>query len=90
MRELVEGKNTIGRTAAVLKKTHKVTFNLLTLPYVSRKHIGSIFKVKADHLYLYSLTAMRTYAAQNPLRAKTQLNSRLKPENPRNLMMAFQ
>ena len=30
MRELVEGKNTIGRTAAVLKKPYKVTFNLLT------------------------------------------------------------
>ena len=28
MRELVGGKNTIGRTAAVLKKPHKVTFNL--------------------------------------------------------------
>ena len=26
MRELVEGKNTIGRTAAVLKKPYKVTF----------------------------------------------------------------
>ena len=30
MRELVGGKNTIGRTAAVLKKPHKATFNLLT------------------------------------------------------------
>jgi len=28
MRELVGGKNTIGRTAAVLKKPHKATFNL--------------------------------------------------------------
>jgi len=26
MRELVGGKNTIGRTAAVLKKPHKATF----------------------------------------------------------------
>jgi len=26
MRELVGGKNTIGRTAAVLKKPHKTTF----------------------------------------------------------------
>jgi len=26
MRELVVGKNTIGRTAAVLKKPHKATF----------------------------------------------------------------
>jgi len=30
MRELVEGKNTIGRTAAVLKKPYKATFNLST------------------------------------------------------------
>jgi len=29
MRELVGGKNTIGRTAAVLIKPHKATFNLL-------------------------------------------------------------
>ena len=28
MRELVGGKNTIGRTAAVLKKPHKAIFNL--------------------------------------------------------------
>jgi len=28
MRELVGGKNTIGRTTAVLKKPHKATFNL--------------------------------------------------------------
>jgi len=28
MRELVGGKNTIGRTAAVLKKSHEVTFKL--------------------------------------------------------------
>ena len=27
MRELVGGKNTISRTVAVLKKSHKVTFN---------------------------------------------------------------
>ena len=40
MRELVGGKNTIGRTAAVLKKPHKATFNLLTFltPF---KHIIS-------------------------------------------------
>jgi len=31
MRELVEGKNTIGRTAAVLKKPYKATFNLFFL-----------------------------------------------------------
>ena len=31
MRELVGGKNTIGRTAAVLKKPHKATFNLYAL-----------------------------------------------------------
>ena len=31
--ELVEGKNTIGRKAAVFKKPHKATFNIfLTLP----------------------------------------------------------
>ena len=28
MREIVEGKNTIGRTVAVLKKPNKATFNL--------------------------------------------------------------
>ena len=28
MQELVGGKNTIGRTAAMLKKLHKATFNL--------------------------------------------------------------
>jgi len=28
MQELVEGKNTIGRTATVLKKPYKATFNL--------------------------------------------------------------
>ena len=28
MRELVEGKNTIGRPAAVLKKPYEATFNL--------------------------------------------------------------
>ena len=31
MRELAEGKNTIGRTAAVLKKPYKATFNLFNL-----------------------------------------------------------
>ena len=30
MRELVGGKNTIGQTAAVLKKPHKATFNLFS------------------------------------------------------------
>ena len=29
MRELVGGKNTIGRTAAVLKKPYEATFNLI-------------------------------------------------------------
>ena len=33
MRELVEGKNTIGRTAAVLKKPYKATFNLLNFKH---------------------------------------------------------
>ena len=32
MRELVEGKNKIGRTAAVLKKPYKGTFNPFFLP----------------------------------------------------------
>ena len=31
MRELVEGKNTIGRPAAVLKKPYEATFNLFKL-----------------------------------------------------------
>jgi len=31
MRELVEGKNTTGRTAAVLKKPYKATFNLFLM-----------------------------------------------------------
>jgi len=31
MRELVEGKNAIGRMAAVLKKPYKTTFNLYTV-----------------------------------------------------------
>jgi len=31
MREIVGSKNTIGRRAAVLKKPHKATFNLLNL-----------------------------------------------------------
>jgi len=31
MRELVEGKNTIGRKAAVLKKPFKATFNIFYL-----------------------------------------------------------
>ena len=33
MRELVRGKNTIGRTAAVLKKPHKATFLTLRSPF---------------------------------------------------------
>jgi len=33
MLELVGGKNTIGRTAAVLKKVHKATFTFTFLPY---------------------------------------------------------
>jgi len=32
MRELVEGKNTIGRMAAVLKKPYKANFNLFNPP----------------------------------------------------------
>ena len=36
MRELVGGKNKIGRKAAVLKRPHKATFNFtFTLPYYS-------------------------------------------------------
>jgi len=33
MREFVGGKNTIGRTAAVLKKSYKATFNLNPFTY---------------------------------------------------------
>ena len=35
MRELVGGKNTIGQTAAVLKKPHKATFNLFLRTYLN-------------------------------------------------------
>ena len=39
MRELVGGKNTIGRTAAVLKKPHKATFTFtFTYDARSKKH----------------------------------------------------
>jgi len=39
MRELVGGKNTIGRTATVLKKPHKATFYL----FFTRGFIDTIF-----------------------------------------------
>ena len=42
MRELVGGKNTIGRTAAVLKKPHKATFNLFYCQYYENK-LSKIF-----------------------------------------------
>jgi len=34
MRELVGGKNTVGRMAAVLKKPHKATFTFTFFPWV--------------------------------------------------------
>jgi len=40
MGELVGGKNTIGRTAAVLKKHHKATFNL-TFYHNTTKNVDS-------------------------------------------------
>jgi len=41
MRELVESKNTIGRTAAVLKKPYKATFNLKNLNLTSLTELPS-------------------------------------------------
>jgi len=50
MRELVKGKNTIGRTAAVLKKPYKATFTFTfyMLPLSVHRAILNAFKVKTN------------------------------------------
>ena len=46
MRELVGGKNTIGRTAAMLKKLHKATFNLF-FSCAGRTNFSPLIKIDA-------------------------------------------
>ena len=43
MRELVGGKNTIGRTAALLKKPHKALFNLFL--YLLKMHLQTFLSI---------------------------------------------
>ena len=63
MRELVEGKNTIGRTAAVLKKPYKATFNLLFyLPVKMEQSVPKRRHIKFRHR---GITQKKAYKIQN-------------------------
>ena len=55
MRELVGGKNTIGRTAAVLKKPHKKRPNLTDLTYVFAEAVGLDADIGTVWLFIYWL-----------------------------------
>ena len=59
MRELVEGKNTVGRTAAVLKKPYKATFNLFNL-YVC------MYVYVCVCICMYVCTYVRFFLPNNP------------------------
>jgi len=56
MRELVGGKNTIGWTAAVLKKPHKATFNLFLTPslHTYMKWYYHLFHIITDLAMIYT------------------------------------
>ena len=82
MRELVEGKNTIGRTAAVLKKPHKATFTFTfldaSLVAFGRKVLlsveGSTYSVK-----MKAIGYFETSGTANP---KTYKSHILEERNP--------
>ena len=55
MQELVGGKNTIGRTAAVLKKPHKATFTFyLTTTQAPQAHLVPSLKKEEKYTFTTS------------------------------------
>ena len=70
MRELVGGKNTIGRTAIVLKKPHKATFNLFlfpAFPSAPSEPLKMVSRITVLYILIVLYISKRNMSLKNPV-----------------------